>query len=131
MRYHLGPPLLAATDPDTGRPIKAPYGAWMGHAMRLVARFKWLRGTPLDPFGYAHERRTERRLIAEYETVIGELIEGLDHDNHGLAVEIASLPEHIRGFGYVKQRHMINAKQDEAAMLESFRNPGETVSAAE
>ena len=131
VRYHLGPPLLAATDPDTGRPIKAPYGAWMGHAMRLVARFKGLRGTPFDPFGYSHERRTERRLIAEYETVIAELIEGLNHDNHGLAVEIASLPEHIRGFGYVKQRHIVSAKGDEAALLESFRNPGDTASAAE
>ncbi len=131
LRYHLGPPLLAATDPDTGHPIKAPYGAWMGHVMRLVAKFKWLRLMPFNPFGFSHERRTERRLIKEYEKTIGELIAGLDHDNHGLAVEIASVPEHIRGFGFVKQRHMINAKHDEATLLERFRSPGDAASAAE
>ncbi len=131
IRYHLGPPLLAATDPETGRPIKAPYGAWMGHVMRLVAAFKWLRPLPFNPFGFSHERRTERRLIKEYEKTIGELIDRLDHDNHGLAVKIASVPEHIRGFGFVKQRHMINAKHDEAELLKSFHNPGDAASAAE
>jgi indolepyruvate ferredoxin oxidoreductase len=103
----------------------------MGHVMRLVAKFKWLRLMPFNPFGFSHERRTERRLIKEYEKTIGELIAGLDHDNHGLAVEIASVPEHIRGFGFVKQRHMINAKHDEATLLERFRSPGDAASAAE
>ena len=131
LRYHLAPPLIASLDPDTGRPIKSTYGAWMRLAMGLVARFKGLRGTPFDPFGYTHERRTERRLIKAYETVVAELIAGLDHDNHALAVEIAGVPEHIRGFGHVKQAHMVKAKRCEAELLETFRKPSPHATAAE
>ena len=128
---YLAPPLIASLDPDTGRPIKSTYGAWMRLAMGLVARFKGLRGTPFDPFGYTHERRTERRLIKAYETVVAELIAGLDHDNHALAVEIAGVPEHIRGFGHVKQAHMVKAKRCEAELLETFRKPSPHATAAE
>ena len=131
LRYHLAPPLLARIDPETGRPRKSAYGAWMGWAMRLVATFKWLRGTPFDPFGRFPERRAERRLIGEYETVVGELIAGLEHDNHALAVEIASLPEQIRGYGYIKQRHVEKAKLCESELLERFRQPSPAASAAE
>ena len=65
-----------------------------------------LRGTAFDPFGYIAERRTERRLIGAYERVIEELLAGLTLDNHQLAVEIARIPEQIRGYGHVKERHL-------------------------
>jgi indolepyruvate ferredoxin oxidoreductase len=82
-----------------------------------------LRGTPLDPFGYAADRRLERRLIADYEAVVEELLQGLSQGNHALAVEIAGIPEHIRGFGHVKTRHLEPAKRREAELLGLWRAP--------
>ena len=74
--------------------------------MALARALRRLRGTAFDPFGYSAERRTERRLIGAYEEVIEELLAGLGLDNHELAVEIARIPEQIRGYGHVKERHL-------------------------
>jgi indolepyruvate ferredoxin oxidoreductase len=82
-----------------------------------------MRGTALDIFGYSEERRTERRLIAEYEATVAELLERLSRENQPLAVEIASVPEHIRGYGHVKRRHLNEAKKKEAQLLAQFRSP--------
>jgi indolepyruvate ferredoxin oxidoreductase len=87
-------------------------------------RFKFLRGTAFDPFGHGAERRTERKLIADYEATLSEVLEKLNPDNHHLAVAIAAIPEKIRGFGHVKMRHLAAAKADEAALLEQFRAGG-------
>ena len=92
-------------------------------AFRLLARFKSLRGTALDPFGYTAERRTERKLIADYEATLAELFDKLKPENHHLAVGIAAIPEKIRGFGHVKMRHLAAAKADEAALLEQEKSP--------
>jgi indolepyruvate ferredoxin oxidoreductase len=90
-------------------------------AFRLLAWLKFLRGTPLDIFGYSEERRTERKLIADYEALLDEIVTKLTPDNHAFAVGLAVIPEKIRGFGYVKARHLAAAKADEAALLEQFR----------
>jgi indolepyruvate ferredoxin oxidoreductase len=132
LRVHLAPPLLARRDPATGLPRKAAYGPWMLRLFGLLARLKGLRGTPFDPFGYSAERRLERRLIADYEALIAELILRLDRDRHGLAVELATLPEQIRGFGHVKARHLAAAKAREASLLAAWRQPATaTLTAAE
>src|SRR6202044_455646 len=94
---------------------------WLMPAFRLLAKFKFLRGTALDPFGRTLERRTERKLIADYETMLDEVLARLTPDNHALAVGLAVIPEKIRGFGHVKQQHLAAAKADEAALLEQFR----------
>ena len=80
----------------------------------MLKKFKVLRGTPLDPFGYSDERRTERRLIAEYLDLLGEIVEHLTPNNHAVAVVLTSLPEKIRGFGPVKRRHLTAAKAEDA-----------------
>ncbi|MGE3507247.1 MAG: DUF6537 domain-containing protein, partial [Alphaproteobacteria bacterium] len=131
LHINLAPPLLASRDPVTGELQKQEYGTWVLGAFRILAKLKGLRGTPFDIFGYSHERRTERKLIGEYEAVIGELLRGLTHDNHALAVEIASMPEQIRGYGHVKERHLKAAKSREAELLAMFRNPSAHASAAE
>jgi indolepyruvate ferredoxin oxidoreductase len=81
-----------------------------------------LRGTPFDLFGYSAERRIERRLVADYEALLDEVLSKLTADNHPLAVGLAAIPEKIRGFGHVKARHLAAAKADEAALLEQFRS---------
>ncbi|MGH6727159.1 MAG: indolepyruvate ferredoxin oxidoreductase family protein [Pseudolabrys sp.] len=118
--FHLAPPILARRDKLTGEPKKMSFGPWILQAFRVLAKLKSLRGTPFDPFGYSAERRTERKLIAEYCDLLGEFCEHLTVDNHHLAVELASLPEKIRGFGPVKQRHLAAAKAEEAALHEQF-----------
>jgi indolepyruvate ferredoxin oxidoreductase len=131
LRYHLAPPFISKRDPETGRPLKSAYGHWMGSAFRLLARLRGLRGTALDPFGYSEERHTERRLIGEYEAAIEEIIAALDRDNHALAVEIAGLPERIRGYGHVKQASIDEAKRCETDLLQSFHDPRPAATAAE
>ena len=121
LNFHLAPPLLAKRDPATGHLQKRQFGPWMMSGFRMLAKLKRLRGTPLDIFGYTAERRTERALIAEYEATVGELLAGLKPELHGLAVEIASIPEQIRGFGHVKERNLATAKAHEQALLAQFR----------
>jgi indolepyruvate ferredoxin oxidoreductase len=122
--FHLAPPLLARVDKVTGEPRKMSFGPWMMKAFGLLRRFKGLRGTAFDPFGYTAERRTERKLIADYEAVLSEVSDNLTADNHPLAVGLAVIPEKIRGFGHVKARNLTAAKADEAALLEQFRSGG-------
>ncbi len=121
LEFHLAPPLLARRDKVTGEPKKMSFGPWLLGVFGVLKKFKVLRGTPLDPFGYSAERRTERRLIAEYFDLLGEIIEHLTPENHQVAVVLAALPEKIRGFGPVKQRHLAAAKAEEAVLREQFR----------
>ena len=97
------------------------FGPWLVPAFRLLAKLKFLRGTPFDPFGRMLERRTERKLIGDYEAMLDEVLAKLAPENHHLAVGLAVIPEKIRGFWHVKQRHLAAAKADEAALLEQFR----------
>jgi indolepyruvate ferredoxin oxidoreductase len=120
--FHLAPPLLARKDKATGLPRKMRFGHWLLPVFRLLARLKSLRGTAFDPFGYSEERRTERRLIADYEEMLEEALAGLTPENHPLAVGLAAIPEKIRGFGHVKMRHLAAAKADEAALWDQFRS---------
>ena len=130
LEFHLAPPLFARRDPATGEPRKTRYGPWMMRVFAVLARLKGLRGTMLDPFGYTRERRRERALIDRYERVVASLLDGLDHTNHALAVEIASLPERIRGFGHVKAKSIEEAQHREAELLERFRAAADPSAAA-
>ena len=121
LTFHLAPPLLARRDPVTGEPRKRGYGPWLWRVLGLVAKMRFLRGTPFDPFGRTAERRMERRLIEEYFGTVEELLAGLCAGNLGLAVEIASIPETIRGYGNVKARAVDAAESDKAALLERWR----------
>jgi indolepyruvate ferredoxin oxidoreductase len=104
LKFHFSPPLFAATDPETGRPKKYEFGGWMLPALKILARFKFLRGTLWDPFGRSAERKVERAMIAEYEALIREVLAGLDAGKFELAVEILSLAESIRGYGLIKDQ---------------------------
>jgi indolepyruvate ferredoxin oxidoreductase len=121
LEFHLAPPLFAPRDRITGLPRKLSFGGWMLPVFRGLAKLKFLRGTSFDPFGYSRERRTERRLIEDYETMLAEIMPRLTPDNHHLATGLAAIPEKIRGFGHVKARHLTAAKAEEAALLEQFR----------
>ncbi len=123
LKLHLAPPLWAKEDPVTGEPRKRTFGPWMLSAMRVLAKLKGLRGTALDVFGYAAERRTERRLIEDYRRTIEELLGKLAAERLPLAAEIAAIPEHIRGYGPVKQRFLAEASARQAELMAEWRNP--------
>ncbi|HEX4570576.1 MAG TPA: indolepyruvate ferredoxin oxidoreductase family protein [Dongiaceae bacterium] len=131
LEFHMAPPLLNPRDPDSGRPIKKRYGPWMMKVFGLLARMKFLRGSAFDLFGRTAERRLERQLIADYEALIAEILERLDHDRHRLAVALASLPEQIRGYGHIKQTHLDKTLKRQKELLAALRAPAEQQTAAE
>ena len=122
LKFHLAPPLLAKHDKE-GRALKQEYGSWMLKAFGVLAKLKRLRGTPFDVFGYTAERRTERALIGQYRQTVEALLPKLSAGNLQQAVAIASIPEDIRGYGHVKERHLKAAKQKEAALVAAFHAP--------
>jgi indolepyruvate ferredoxin oxidoreductase len=115
-KFNLAPPLFAKKDAK-GRMIKAQYGSWMFGAFKLLAKMKGLRGGAFDIFGYTAERKMERALIAEYREMVEGLVAKLDAANHQEAVELASLPEQIRGFGHVKEKAVAEFRARKAELL--------------
>ena len=138
VHYHLAPPLLAKRN-ERGELQKRPYGPAMLLAFKLLAQLKGLRGTALDIFGKTEERRQERALITEYQDSINELLGVLGshrptgpagHTAYQLALEIARVPEQIRGFGHVKERHLRSARQNWQQLLVRWRTPQDVPKAA-
>jgi indolepyruvate ferredoxin oxidoreductase len=130
VHFHLAPPLLAKKDAQ-GRLVKQEFGPWVFTAFKFLAKLRGLRGGRFDLFGYTEERKMERRLIADYFATVDRLLAGLTADNVALAAEIASIPEHIRGYGHVKEAHLHKAKAREAELLAKWdAGPVETRAAA-
>ncbi|BEV17629.1 indolepyruvate ferredoxin oxidoreductase family protein [Herbaspirillum sp. DW155] len=124
LRFHLAPPLLARRD-DQGHLRKQAFGSWMMPAFGVLARLRFLRGTAFDPFGYTEERKQERALITQYRQMMSRLLERLTPENLEQVVALARIPEEIRGYGHVKQRHLQAAMQKQAVLLAQFEQ-GET-----
>jgi indolepyruvate ferredoxin oxidoreductase len=129
LKYHLAPPLLAARNAK-GELVKKTYGGWMKGAFGVLARFKGLRGTAFDVFGYTEERKTERALIVEYRALVDELLASLSADRLGDAVALASLPEDIRGYGHVKERHLEKVRAKRDTLLAAWRTGRSAAQAA-
>ncbi|WP_068072295.1 indolepyruvate ferredoxin oxidoreductase family protein [Novosphingobium lentum] len=120
LRYNLAPPLFAKRDPATGQLKKREFGAWMATGFAVLAKLKGLRGTAFDPFGRTAERRMERRLIDEYETLMRRVAAALQPANHATAIELASLPGQIRGFGHVKEANAASVAALRAQTIARF-----------
>jgi len=123
LKFHLAPPLFGKRDAITGQLIKREFGPWMMSVFKIIAKLKFLRGTMFDIFGYSAERKLERQLIDSYEKNIDIIISKLNKENYELAVAIASIPEHIRGFGHVKENHIEKARLEEESLLRVFLDP--------
>ena len=118
--YHLAPPLFSRPDPVTGRPKKARYGGWLKPVMSVLAALKGVRGTAFDLFGYSAERRAERAALARYQTALDVIVARLTPEAYEAATELASVPEHIRGFGPVRAAHLAEAEKRYAAAQTAF-----------
>jgi indolepyruvate ferredoxin oxidoreductase len=129
LNYHLAPPLLAKKN-EKGELQKRSFGPSMLVAFRLLARLKGLRGGPFDLFGRTEERRHERALISDYLASVEELLAGLSAggtpewraQRYRLALDIARVPEQIKGFGHVKARNLRAARLAWDGLLAQFRN---------
>ncbi|MFP6725212.1 MAG: DUF6537 domain-containing protein, partial [Alphaproteobacteria bacterium] len=131
LTFHLAPPLISRRDPETGALIKREFGPWMMSVFKLLAKMKCLRGTRWDIFGRTAERRAERAAITSYRAVVEELMDGLDPANHALAIEIASLPAMIRGYGHIKEKNQKSVAAEQEQLLAAWRNPQSQPTAAE
>lgn len=121
--FHLAPPALQGRDQVTGRYPKREFGPWILTVFKVLAKLKFLRGTKLDIFGYSKHRRIERKMIDEYEQRIEKLLTDLNRDNYETAVEIASLPEYIRGYDTVKDVSIEEAEKRGEELMSAFYNP--------
>jgi indolepyruvate ferredoxin oxidoreductase len=122
IQVHLAPQILFPRDRETGRALKLTAGPWVLKAFAWLAKFRFLRGTLFDPFGWGAHRRLERRLIVDYENTTAELLESLSAENLDLAVQIASLPEGLRGFFDVKEQHLQDVLEKQKQLLATFRS---------
>ena len=120
INYHLAPPLLSPKNAE-GEMQKRKFGPWISSGFKVLAKLKGLRGTSLDVFGYTAERQTERALIDEYRASIEVVLASLSEHNHAAALVLARIPEQIKGFGHVKERHLAAARLTWAQALEAFR----------
>ncbi|MEH6757405.1 MAG: indolepyruvate ferredoxin oxidoreductase family protein [Parasphingorhabdus sp.] len=128
IEFNMAPPLLAKRDPSNGLPRKRSFGPWMMFALRILTKFKKLRGSTLDPFGYQAERRKERAMARDYEQNINEICAQLNAKNYLKAVAAASVPEGIAGYGYVKDKSI---EKVEAAALQPIMHNLQTGPGAE
>jgi indolepyruvate ferredoxin oxidoreductase len=122
LTFHLAPPVFNKPDRLTGVPKKSVFGPWMLKAFGVLAKMRRYRGTALDVFGRTAERKMERALIGQYEGIIAEIIAGLTAEKYATAVDLASIPEYIRGYGHVKAAHLKTAKTREGVLLATFRS---------
>jgi indolepyruvate ferredoxin oxidoreductase len=118
---NLAPPLWARRDKITGVPRKREYGPRTLPLLKLLARMKFLRATPLDIFAHSEDRKLDRALLDRYERLLDEVLSALTVANHAVAVELAALPEAIRGYGHIRRRHAAHAAEREADLLAQFR----------
>ena len=109
LRFWLAPPILAKKD-SQGHLKKKRFGPWMMTGFKVLTKLKGLRGTRFDLFGYTEERRMERKLRDDYLESLARMAQELTKDNHGLAIELARIPDEIRGYGHVKEAAVITAK---------------------
>ena len=120
LRFYLAPPILERKDPVSGRPRKREFGSWILPLFRVLAALKFLRGTPWDIFGYGAERRAERNLISHYESTLAKILPLINSDNYDTAVELAAIPDRIRGFGPVKRTSMDAAQSLHDSLMKKF-----------
>ncbi|MEP1766484.1 MAG: indolepyruvate ferredoxin oxidoreductase family protein [Sulfitobacter sp.] len=122
MSFNLAPPMLSKTG-SNGRPVKREFGPWLERPLRMLARMKRLRGTPLDVFGYTAERKMERALIKQYEADMRAVLPQLDEQNRDAVLALAALPLQIRGFGPVKQANEATAAKRREELLAAIKSP--------
>jgi len=123
LHFNLAPEHFSRRNPITGRLQKRQFGPYMMHAFKWLAKMKFLRFTALDIFNMTAHRKMERQLAADYAVRMGEILEHLDANNQAIAVQIANIPEEIRGYDLIKDNHLAKANPKLKDLMNQFRNP--------
>lgn len=123
INYLMAPPLISKKD-SHGHLQKKKFGPWMKVAFKFMKRFKGLRGTRFDPFGWTEERRMERGLRDDYLSKVTMLSKSLTRKNHELAVALVSIPNEIRGYGHVKEASVEAARAHEEELMKNWPEGG-------
>jgi indolepyruvate ferredoxin oxidoreductase len=118
--YYFSAPILTLFQPARERPTKIKFGPWLHPFLKLLAKLKWLRNTPFDPFGYKAEHRSEAELVTWFEAIIPRMIAALTVDNHGKLVTLAALPIQILGYGFIKHEAIQSTKIDVEKLLGEY-----------
>tara|TARA_R110002096_G_scaffold428927_1_gene641218 strand:- start:46910 stop:50365 length:3456 start_codon:yes stop_codon:yes gene_type:complete len=111
LKFHMAPPIFEKKDKITGKIKKREFGPWMMSALKLIAKFKFLRGGVFDIFGYSAERKMERSLIKEYEDQVQIVLDKLNKENYQLCLEILEMPLSYKGYGHVKEKNIVAGKE--------------------
>ena len=120
LEYSMAPPIFGGKDPKTGRYPKIRLPSSTYYLFKILRAFKFLRGTPFDIMGFSKHRKLERQLILDYEKTMDVIINKLNEDNYSIAVEIASIPELIRGFDVVKEKNLEIALEEQKQLLGQY-----------
>ncbi|WP_068089054.1 indolepyruvate ferredoxin oxidoreductase family protein [Novosphingobium rosa] len=120
LTFHLASAALFSGQDAAGRPRKRELGGWMMPVFRVLARFRGLRGTPFDPFGYMTERRKERALIVDYRAMMRQVLARLNQANVSMAIELAGAALEVRGYGPVKHAAFEAYEERKAELLAAF-----------
>jgi len=123
INFHMAPPLLAKINQFDGLPIKRKLPGFTLSIFRFLAKFKGLRGGRWDVFGKTAERKTERQLIGEYQETITRQLEKMDAARYDQIVELAELPEMIKGFGHVKEANIQRYRQQQTLLEKRLLSP--------
>jgi indolepyruvate ferredoxin oxidoreductase len=107
---------------DIGGSRKITFGPWMFQVLKWLSRLKGLRGTIFDPFRPDSDRIAERKMLADYEALLDDILPHLSPANHSTAVALARIPEKIRGFGHIRARHTQEARAEIARLYGEFHN---------
>jgi indolepyruvate ferredoxin oxidoreductase len=121
--FNLAPPILGGGKDALGRPLKRAFGPSMLSVFKVLAKFRFLRGTALDIFARSPDRKLERELIASYEKDVAAVLGALSPITADTALELLQLPDRIRGYGPVKEKAASDAEKRRAQLIADLASP--------
>ena len=122
LEFYLAPPLFSKKDPETGHLKKHRFGQWVFNIFKILSKFKFLRGSKFDVFGYTDERKRERQLVQKILYTVDQIFENLNENNHSQIIEFLEIPLSIKGYGHVKAKSMDKAELDWKTNFEKIIN---------
>jgi indolepyruvate ferredoxin oxidoreductase len=121
VRVMLHPPILRAM----GLKRKLRLGRSAFGTFRVLCGMRRLRGTKLDPFGYAEVRRVERAIIPEYRAIVDDALEDLRPETTDQVRAIAALPDVVRGYEGIKLANVAEFRRRAEQSLKELSTLGE------
>ncbi|WP_435202369.1 indolepyruvate ferredoxin oxidoreductase family protein [Janibacter sp. GS2] len=123
--YNLQPPLARTLGMG-----KIQLGSWFDTGFRALRAGRRLRETPFDPFAWQPSRVEERRVRDWYLDLVEEVIAAVSPLNHAVAVQLAELPDGIRGYEQVKHTGVVAAQERAERLREQLSRPPLTLTVA-